>query len=157
MSNPPVQPKPTTTRSDCSNGQTWVQTPMGRLRVSSFKTHETWPTQNTSISATFQTFRTRSDEISPNLIQILQDSVRSRCYPMKSKPYLNGSGQISAQVTKSKPTNTTRHLTRLELADLTSLPSQFWITFLSTRSFQFESKMAQTRPMNSPRCIYLQE
>ena len=92
-----------------------------------------------------------------NLVQILQDSVRSHCYPTKYKSYLNGSGQISAQVTKSKPTNTTRHLTRLELADLTSVPSQFWITSLSTRSFPFESRMAQTRPMNSPRCIYLQE
>ena len=61
----PTRPtQPTTTRSDCSNGRTWVLTQMGRLRVSSFKTHETWPTQNTSISATFQTFRTRSDEIS---------------------------------------------------------------------------------------------
>jgi len=92
VAHPPGQPA----RFDNFGDQTQVPTPIGRLQVSSFKTHETQPARKLQCFWRFsKNFRPNLARFHRDLVWFLRDLVRTCCYPMKSRLDLDESGQIS--------------------------------------------------------------
>ena len=144
VARPPDQP----TRSDNSNNQTWVPTPVVQLRVSFFKTHETQPAHKLQCFWWFsKNFKPNSARSHQDLVRILQDPTRSCRYPMKSRLDLDRSGKISASVIKPETDSIQPKIDKTQAGRFDQIIQVgFKLYFYPTKVFESSMGWAKTQP-----------